>query len=240
MKPSIARRTVLTASAAVAVTALLSPLSVQAQALKGGRLRVAILADIVNYDPAQFSSQNFPLIKSLYDSLIEYTPETEEYGISNFVYERRIPFHPERLYDVFELEWPGVIRSKGLFWLATRLQMAGYWSQAGAMCRNQCLGYFWAAVPKEHWPTDPAQLAEIERISKGPNGDCRQEIVLIGSGMDQAALTAMLDAALLTEEELAMEKDEWIARFTDPFPEWNMAIDATGDVHETLRQIQNA
>ena len=75
MKPSIARRTVLAASAAVAVTTLLSPLSAQAQALKGGRLRVAILADIVNYDPAQFSSQNFPLIKSLYDSLIEYTPE---------------------------------------------------------------------------------------------------------------------------------------------------------------------
>ena len=75
MKPSIARRTVLTASAAVAVTSLLSPLSVQAQALKGGRLRVAVLADMVNYDPAQFSSQNFPLIKSLYDSLIEYTPE---------------------------------------------------------------------------------------------------------------------------------------------------------------------
>ena len=174
------------------------------------------------------------------DSLIEYTPETEEYGISNFVYERRIPFHPERLYEVFEQEWPGVIRSKGLFWLATRLQMAGYWSQAGAMCRNQCLGYFWAAVPKEHWPTDAASLAEIEKISKGPNGDCRQEIVLIGSGMDREALTAMLDAALLTEEELAMERDEWIARFTDPFPEWNMAIDATGDVHETLRQIQNA
>ena len=75
MKPSIARRTVLTASAAVAVTSLLSPLAVQAQALKAGRLRVAILADIVNYDPAQFSSQNFPLIKNLYDSLIEYTPE---------------------------------------------------------------------------------------------------------------------------------------------------------------------
>ena len=75
MKPSIARRTVLTASAAVAVTSLLSPLAAQAQALKAGRLRVAILADIVNYDPAQFSSQNFPLIKNLYDSLIEYTPE---------------------------------------------------------------------------------------------------------------------------------------------------------------------
>jgi peptide/nickel transport system substrate-binding protein len=74
MKPTIARRTVLAASLAAA-TSLVLPLSAQAQALKGGRLRVAILADMVNFDPAQFSSQNFPLIKSLYDSLIEYTPE---------------------------------------------------------------------------------------------------------------------------------------------------------------------
>ena len=160
------------------------------------------------------------------DSLVEYTPETEEYGISNFVYERRIPFHPERIFEVFQNEWPGVIRSKGLFWLATRLQMAGYWSQAGAMCQNQCMGFFWAAVPKEHWPEDPDELAEIERVSKGENGDCRQEIVLIGSEMDRESLTAMLDAALLTDDELALEKEEWTARFTDPFPEWNIAINA--------------
>ncbi|MCH2061806.1 MAG: GTP-binding protein [Verrucomicrobiales bacterium] len=161
------------------------------------------------------------------DSLVEYTPETEEYGISNFVYERRIPFHPERIYKVFSKEWPGVIRSKGLFWLSTRLQMAGYWSQAGAMCQNRCLGFFWAAVPREHWPEEPDQLAEIERVSKGPNGDCRQEIVIIGSDMDREALTEMLDSALLTEKELRMEKEEWKAFFNDPFPEWNMAINAT-------------
>ncbi len=75
MQAPIARRTVLAASLAAATTALVTPFAAQAQALKGGRLRVAILADIVNFDPAQFSSQNFPLIKSLYDSLIEYTPE---------------------------------------------------------------------------------------------------------------------------------------------------------------------
>ena len=75
MKPIIARRTVLATALALAAMAQLAPLPAQAQALKGGRLRVAILADIVNFDPAQFSSQNFPLIKSLYDSLIEYTPE---------------------------------------------------------------------------------------------------------------------------------------------------------------------
>ena len=72
---TVTRRTVLAGSLALATTALVAPLPAQAQALKGGRLRVAILADVVNFDPAQFSGQNFPLIKSLYDSLIEYTPE---------------------------------------------------------------------------------------------------------------------------------------------------------------------
>ena len=75
MKPTIARRSVLAGSLALAAATLVAPLPGMAQALKGGRLRVAILFDIVNFDPAQFSSQNFPLIKSLYDSLIEYTAE---------------------------------------------------------------------------------------------------------------------------------------------------------------------
>ncbi|MEM0967850.1 MAG: zinc metallochaperone GTPase ZigA [Verrucomicrobiota bacterium] len=160
------------------------------------------------------------------DSLVEQTPETEEYGISNFVYQRRIPFHPERLYQLFSKGWPGVIRSKGLFWLATRLPMVGYWSQAGTVSQIRGLGFFWAAIPKEHWPDDPQQLADIERVSVRPNGDCRQEIVLIGANMDREGLTAMLDEALLTEEELAMEKDEWKLRFTDPFQEWDLQINA--------------
>ena len=75
MKPTIARRTVLAASLALAATTLVTPMSAVAQALKGGRLRVAIPFDVVNFDPQQFSSQNFPLIKNLYDSLIEYTAE---------------------------------------------------------------------------------------------------------------------------------------------------------------------
>lgn len=160
------------------------------------------------------------------DSLIEYTPETEEYGISNFVYERRIPFHPERLNKAFSQEWPGVIRSKGLFWLATRLEMAGYWSQAGAMRQNECFGFFWKAVPREHWPEDPSELEEIKRVSIEPNGDCRQELVLIGTDIDKEALTKMLDSALLTNEELAMSKEEWKTNFNDPFPEWNVGNNA--------------
>jgi len=153
------------------------------------------------------------------DSLVEYTPETEEYGIGNFIYASRIPFHPKRLYEVFNSEWPGVIRSKGVFWLATRLAYAGFWSQAGAVASHRCAGYFWASIPRDHWPEDKS---EIEHNWQEPNGDCRQEIVLIGQNMDELALRAMLDGALLTPEEMASDKEQWGALFEDPFPNWEM------------------
>lgn len=159
-----------------------------------------------------------------FDALVEVTPKTQEYGISSFIYERRIPFHPQRLQRVFAMEWPGVIRSKGVFWLATRLPLAGFWSQSGAVCQNQCMGYFWAALPQEHWPKDPKELAEIQRASDGPNGDCRQEIVLIGMDMDPEALSNLLDLALLSDEELASDPAEWKSKFPDPFPEWRAAF----------------
>jgi len=151
------------------------------------------------------------------DSLVEHTPETEEYGISNFSYERRLPFHPERFFNCLQNAWPNVIRSKGVFWLASRVQFSGFWSQVGLITRSQCLGPFWAAIPKEYWPKDSSH---IEREWEGENGDCRQQFVLIGRNMDKEALTKMLDDCLLTEEEIAMGEEQW-RNFSDPFPEWN-------------------
>ncbi len=153
------------------------------------------------------------------DSLVEQTPETEEYGISNFVYERRIPFHPQRFYSCLQREWPGVIRSKGVFWLASRLKMAGYWSQAGSVSTHEGAGHFWAAVPKSHWPDD---TSHIERVWDENNGDCRQELVLIGRDMDVEGLIEMLDDCLLTEEELATDERTWHQTLPDPFPEWQV------------------
>lgn len=149
----------------------------------------------------------------------EHTPETEEYGITSFVYRARRPFHPQRFMDLISTEWPGVLRSKGFFWLATRMDWAGSFSQAGAACRTEAAGFWWAAVAKNEWPDDQEQCDEIAKLWKRPYGDRRQEIVIIGQNLDKDALTARLNACLLTDEEMKMGEDNW-KTFPDPFHEW--------------------
>ncbi|MFQ3588353.1 MAG: zinc metallochaperone GTPase ZigA [Fimbriimonadaceae bacterium] len=146
----------------------------------------------------------------------EHVPETEEYGISSFVYRARRPFHPERFWRVIQQPWPGVLRSKGFFWLATRMQWIGEWSQAGGACRYGHAGTLWCTAPEKYWPDDDEARRRIVEKMQGPYGDRRQEIVLIGIGMDKPALTAMLDGALLTEEEFSLGPEVW-ASYPDPF-----------------------
>lgn len=149
----------------------------------------------------------------------EHVPETEEYGISSFVYRARRPFHPQRFWQLINSEWQGVVRSKGYFWLASRPEFVGSWSQAGGACRHGLAGLWWAAVPDENWPTDEESIALIEKNWDEAVGDCRQELVLIGMDMDEAALRARLDACLLQDDELALGPQGW-ETFDDPFPVW--------------------
>lgn len=138
----------------------------------------------------------------------EHTPETEEYGISSFVYRRERPFHPQRFSDCIQGEWPGVVRSKGFFWLASRARLAGSWSQAGGSCRTEPAG-FWATRAE-----DGTLLSSESVPVRG-----KQELVLIGVNMDQAHLTSMLDSCLLTDQELALGESGWKS-FSDPFSPW--------------------
>jgi len=149
----------------------------------------------------------------------EHTPETDEYGIRSFVWRARLPMHPRRFWDVVNSEWPGVVRSKGFFWLASRPTHVGSWSQAGAVCRHGMAGLWWAAVPKSHWPTDPESLELINGNWAPDVGDARQELVLIGVHMDEPVLRRRLDACLLTDAEMAEGPHAW-AQYDDPFPAW--------------------
>jgi G3E family GTPase len=149
----------------------------------------------------------------------EHLPETEEYGISSFVYRARRPFHPQRFMDLIQSEWDGVLRSKGYFWLATRMDFAGSWSQAGGVCRHSAAGLWWAAVERKDWPKDPEYIKLIDQKLVGDFGDRRQELVFIGIGMDQSGICRLLDACLLTDAEMGAGERAW-QRYQDPFPPW--------------------
>jgi G3E family GTPase len=152
-----------------------------------------------------------------------HTPETEAYNIKSFVYRARRPFDATRLHAFLNSEWPGVLRSKGFFWLATRMSEVGSWSQAGAACRASRAGFWWASAPPSDWPDDAEATAAIREQWAEPFGDRRQELVLIGMGMDEAELRADLDSCLLTDAEMKLDVDGWRA-LNDPFPSWGETL----------------
>jgi G3E family GTPase len=163
-------------------------------------------------------AQQHPLwFKELY-GFADHTPETEQYGVSNFVYRARRPFEPAKFHQFLKETWAGVIRAKGHFWIATRPQWLGELSQAGAIVRTEALGFWWANVPTERWPDDPFWRQSLKKNWNAVYGDRRQEIVFIGTEMDQDAIKARLDACLVSGRP-GMHIAEW-AGLADPFPAW--------------------
>ena len=160
----------------------------------------------------------------------QHTPETEAYGIRNFVYRARRPFHPQRLMSLLDRGIKGLVRSKGFFWLATRMKCAGLWSQAGACLTLERAGCWYAALPREFWPKDEETRQWIESIWQAPFGDRRQELVMIGVEMDQSFVQSALDACLLTDVELSLGPNVW-ETWEDPFPVWEKATSSETDLN---------
>ena len=151
----------------------------------------------------------------------DHIPETEEYGISSFSYVARRPFYPQKFYEFLHgtEQYGKLIRSKGFFWLGSRLEYAGQWSQAGGIARYGFAGMFWKSVPKQDWPTDKEYLESIEESWVEPFGDMRQELVFIGQNLDKTAMIDALNDCLVSEEDLDRGEDFWES-LSDPFPPW--------------------
>ncbi len=149
-----------------------------------------------------------------------HTPETEEYGISSFVYRSRKPFDPERFLHYIQQGFPNsIIRSKGLFWIASRPEQALIWGQAGGSLRTDGAGVWWSSMPFQKRAEYLAFLENQEQIESGWDktfGDRKNEIVFIGQDMDEAVIRADLDACLATDEEL--ESQKWLAGYPDEWP----------------------
>ncbi len=215
----ISKTDLIDAEPLAALTAVLGRLNPEADIVHAERGKVPLSRVL---DTGRFDFERASLAPGwLKEMRGEHKPETEEYGISSFVYHATQPFHPERLHDFLSAGWRhgNLLRSKGYFWLATRPDMAGSWSQAGGIMHHGFAGLFWAAVPKEQWPEEPEAVDEIMRRWAQPYGDRRQEIVFIGQKMDVAAARSALDACLLSDAELAPGPTGW-RTLPDPFPRW--------------------
>lgn len=150
-----------------------------------------------------------------------HIPETQEYGITSFVYHAREPFDPEKIYNFFDEEWPGVIRAKGFFWIASRPDYVGEVAQAGAFVKHQGIGRWWAAIPKNKWPEGGGFESIIKKYWDKKYGDRRQEIVFIGlvGQMNESDLKSKLDRALVQNFSFSASDSPDIL-YKDLFPEW--------------------
>jgi G3E family GTPase len=181
-----------------------------------GRVPLERLLDTGRFDFDR--AQEHPLWFKELNGFGDHVPETEEYGIRSFVYRARRPFEPVKLQHLIDSAWPGVIRAKGFFWLATRPHLVGEISQAGALVRTGRRGLWWAAVPRHRWPDHPEWRAAMKPYLDPVWGDRRQELVFIGCyPMDEAELRARLDDCLVPEQDFMPGR--W-RDLPDPFPNW--------------------
>ena len=150
----------------------------------------------------------------------EHTPETEEYGISSFVYRSKRPFDPERFWQYVQQKFPNtIIRSKGLFWLASRPEQALIWGQAGGSLKADSAGVWWSSMPFQKRAQFLSFLENQEHIEKDWDptfGDRKNEIVFIGQDMDEKGIRAHLDSCLSTDREIS--SNLWENGYDDEWP----------------------
>ncbi len=147
--------------------------------------------------------------------------EGDEFGITSFVYRARKPFHPARFASFIEKGPEGVLRAKGYFWLANRPDAVGLYQLAGSSSSFSGIGYWWTVIKGDYWPTEEAERNRITEVWDEFYGDRRQEIVFIGSELDQAKISRILDACLVTKSEEKLGFDGW-AKFQDPLPKFDL------------------
>lgn len=149
-----------------------------------------------------------------------HTPETEEYGIASFVYRSKKPFDPKRFWDYVQFKFPNtIIRSKGLFWMASRPEQALVWSQAGGSLKADSAGVWWSSMPYERRTQYMSFIENQEQIEAGWDktfADRKNELVIIGQDMDEEKIRTELDNCLASEEEIA--SGSWRLGYEDEWP----------------------
>lgn len=161
---------------------------------------------LFNYEEAESSAGWIRELENV------HVPETEEYGISSFVFRSKKPFHPERFLTYVNAQFPqNIIRSKGLFWLASRPDQALVWSSAGGSLKTESAGVWWASMPASQrfdYMAFVENQAQIEDSWDSQFGDRKNELVFIGIQMEEDKIKRDLNDCLLTDVEIKFWKND--------------------------------
>jgi len=198
--------------------AIIRKLNADAKIIKTDHSRVP-LSEILNTGLFDYekTSQSAGWMQELYS---EHTPETEEYGISSFVFRDQRPFHPERFWNFINNDWDsGIFRSKGLFWIASRPNDAINWSQAGGSVRAEKAGVWWCSMSYGERIRHASFVENQKRIESRWDakwGDRKNELVVIGQDLDKERIELEMKSCLLTDPEIVLYKQGY--QFKDTFP----------------------
>lgn len=204
------------------LNAIIQKLNPEAKIIKTTQSKVA-LHNVINtglfdYEKAEASAGWQKELEN------EHTPETEEYGISSFVFRNKKPFHPERFLNYLNQSFPqNIIRSKGLFWLASRSNQALIWSSAGSSCKAESAGVWWASMPVSERVSYAAFLENKDQIESDWDvtfGDRKTELVFIGQHLNKEKMITELEECVLTQQEVQIWEsklfpieDQWPIEF---------------------------
>ena len=169
---------------------------------------------LFNYEEAEMSAGWIQELEGI------HTPETEEYGINSFVFRDHRPFHPYRLWD-FISDFPqAIIRSKGLFWIASRPDQALNWSQAGGSIKAEGAGVWWASMPYSERINFPSFIQNKEIIEERWSlefGNRLNELVFIGIHLNETEIRKKLENCICTRDEI-VDMQSGFGSQSDPFP----------------------
>lgn len=166
----------------------------------GGALARASLA---GFDIASAAAAQHPACALL-------PAEADAHGVSTLVWQRRRPFHPQRLYTALEDITCAAARSRGRFWLADRPDTLLHWDAAGGALCVESAGPWLASLPDAAWDMVPPVRRAAAALDWDPeHGDRCQHLVFTSPGLDRHGLEHLLESCLLTDAEYAAGRAAW-------------------------------